>query len=134
MGGTMKKTILVFAAAACMSMFAAAQSTAGSTNSTATPSNNPTVTVDGCLSGSGGSYMLKDKSSGTTYALAGDTSKLAKHVGHEVKITGTASSSGASSSSAANAASSGDTSSMAGQSTLTIASMKHVAATCSAGQ
>src|SRR5215471_9317393 len=46
------------------------------------------TSVQGCLSGSNGSYTLTDKN-GTTYELTGDTSKLSEHVGHEVKITGT---------------------------------------------
>ena len=72
-------------------------------------------TVEGCLNGSDGKYTLTDKQ-GTTYTLTGDTSKLAEHVGHEVKITGSAGS--------ASAASSG------GQ-TLEVASVKHVAKSCS---
>src|SRR5215469_10339735 len=49
------------------------------------------ASVEGCLSGSNGSYALTDKN-GTTYQLTGDTAKLSEHVGHEVRITGTRSS------------------------------------------
>ena len=80
--------------------------------------------VEGCLSGSDGKYTLTDKQ-GTTYQLTGDTSKLAEHVGHEVKITG--SSSGAGSASAGSSASSG------GGQTLDVKSVKHVSKTCSSG-
>src|SRR5215471_16895679 len=45
------------------------------------------ASVEGCLSGSNGSYTLTDKN-GTTYQLTGETAKLSEHVGHEVKITG----------------------------------------------
>ena len=45
------------------------------------------TSVEGCLQGSNGNFTLTDKS-GTTYQLSGDTSKLSKHVGHEVQITG----------------------------------------------
>ena len=80
-------------------------------------------TVQGCLQGSNGSYTLTDKS-GTTYQLAGDTSKLSDHVGHEVKITGTTSGSSATSSSMG--APAGGTQ----QPTLTVESMKRVSKTC----
>lgn len=77
-------------------------------------------TVEGCLSGSNGKYTLTDKE-GKTYDLTGDTSKLADHVGHEVKITGTEGSGSASS-----------TSSQMGSSgaSLEVSSVKHVSKTC----
>jgi Protein of unknown function (DUF5818) len=77
-------------------------------------------TIEGCLSSANGKYTLTDQQ-GTSYDLAGDTSKLANHVGHEVKITGTTSSG-----SDSNATSSGGSS---GQ-TLQVSSMKHVSKTC----
>lgn len=47
--------------------------------------------VEGCLGGADGKYTLTDKQ-GNTIQLTGDTSKLAEHVGHGVRITGTTSS------------------------------------------
>jgi len=82
-------------------------------------------TVEGCLSGSDGKYTLTDKQ-GTSYQLSGDTSKLAEHVGHEVKITGSTGS--GSSSGSASSASAG-----AGGQTLDVSSVKHVSKTCSSG-
>ena len=76
------------------------------------------MTVEGCLSGSNGSFTLTDKN-GMAYQLTGDTAKLSEHVGHEVKITGTSSASGSSAS----------TSSASGQ-TLQVTSMKHISKTC----
>jgi len=76
-------------------------------------------TVEGCLQGSNGNYTLTD-SAGTTYQLAGDTSKLTEHVGHEVEIKGSTS---PSSSASAGASS---------QPTLTVDSVKHVSKTCKA--
>jgi len=76
------------------------------------------MTVEGCLSGSNGSFTLTDKN-GMAYQLTGDTAKLSEHVGHEVKITGTSSASGSSASS----------SSASGQ-TLQVTSMKHISKTC----
>lgn len=76
-------------------------------------------TIEGCVGGSAGSYTLTD-SSGKTYQLAGDTSKLGDHVGHDVKVTGTkASAAGAAASSAA-----GSTP------TITVTKIKMVSATC----
>jgi hypothetical protein len=86
--------------------------------------------VQGCLSGSSGSYTLSDKN-GTTYQLTGDTAKLSEHVGHEVKITGTPSSG------SSTAASGGAASSTAGeagsQQTLQVSSVKHISKTCQSG-
>lgn len=140
----MKKIILVLAAFLCCSLWAFAQTdnsaaqpntagqTAGAPGSSATSGSSSAMTVDGCLSGSAGNYTLKDKASGTTYTLAGDTSKLAKHIGHEVQVTGTASGSGSSASSASNATASGNTSALGGNMTLNVTSFKHIATSCSA--
>ena len=101
----MKKTILLTAVLGCSALWAGAQTTtmpnpqngadqpaASSGQSSAgqmTPSTSAanSVTVDGCLAGSGSSYTLKDKTSGVTYQLVGDTAKLAPHVGHELQLT-----------------------------------------------
>jgi hypothetical protein len=78
-------------------------------------------TIEGCLSGSNGKYTLTD-SQGKSYDLSGgDSAKLANHVGHEVKITGTV---------GAGSASSSDSQMGSSGQTLQITSMKHVAKTC----
>ena len=79
-------------------------------------------TVKGCLSSNGGTYTLTDKN-GKNFQLTGDTAKLSEHVGHEIKVTGTASSATPSSSDAAGA----------GQPTLEVSSFKHVAKSCEGG-
>jgi len=81
------------------------------------------TSVEGCLQGSSGNFTLTD-SSGATYQLQGDTSKLSKHVGHEVQITGSPSGS--------SAASSGRATSQAGspQQILTVSKMKHISESC----
>jgi hypothetical protein len=86
------------------------------------------TTVEGCLSSSGGSYMLTDQN-GTMYQLSGDTAKLSEHVGHEIKVSGTSSSAdnSASSTGAANGASG------SAQPTLQVASVKHISKTCKSG-
>jgi hypothetical protein len=65
------------------------------TQTTQTSSDNGN-SIEGCLNGSAGSWTLTDQS-GKTWELAGDTSKLSDHVGHQVRITGTDNSSSASS-------------------------------------
>jgi len=88
------------------------------------------TTVQGCLSGSNGSYTLTDKN-GTSYQLTGDDAKLSEHVGHEVKITGTSSSASASASGGGTA--SGATGGAAASQTLQVSSVKHVSKTCQSG-
>jgi hypothetical protein len=81
-------------------------------------------TVEGCVGGSAGNFTLTD-ASGKTYQLSGDTSKLADHVGHQVRITGDE---GAG---AAGAASSGATSGSAGGSnTLNVKKVKMISSSC----
>jgi len=82
------------------------------------------MSVEGCLSGSDGNYMLTDKS-GMTYQLTGDTAKLSEHVGHEIKVMGTESSSG---SPEASSSSMGKTGS---EQTIDVTSFKHISKTCS---
>ncbi|HUO17470.1 MAG TPA: hypothetical protein VMX38_20985 [Verrucomicrobiae bacterium] len=81
------------------------------------------TSVEGCLSGSNGSYMLTD-AQGKSYDLTGDTSKLANHVGHEMKITGTESSGSAA------GASSMSNSAGGSQMTIDVTSFKHISKTC----
>jgi len=76
-------------------------------------------TVKGCLSNSGGNYMLTDKN-GKTFQLTGDTAKLTEHVGHEIKVTGTVGSASASNGGSMDQASP----------TLEVSTFKHIAKTC----
>jgi hypothetical protein len=89
------------------------------------------MTVEGCLSGSSGSFTLTDKN-GTAYQLTGDTAKLSEHVGHEVKVTGTSGAAGAGASSSPDTSASGAGSAGAGQA-LQVTSVKHVSKTCKSG-
>jgi hypothetical protein len=95
------------------------QSTASQSGSN--QANGGSQTIEGCLSGSNGKYTLTDQQ-GNSYDLTGETSKLADHVGHEVKITGTVSSGSAGSETSAGGASGGQS--------IQVASMKHVSKTC----
>ena len=64
---------------------------ATATSQTSTADQNSSTsgsTMQGCLSGSGGSYMLTD-ATGVTYQLQGDDSQLSSNVNKEVEVTGT---------------------------------------------
>jgi ABC-type phosphate transport system substrate-binding protein len=82
------------------------------------------TTVQGCLSGSEGSYTLM-ADNGTSYQLTGSSAKLKEHVGHEVKITGTASPSSGQAS-----ANMGGEAGGTGIPILQVESIKHVSKTC----
>jgi hypothetical protein len=83
-------------------------------------------TVEGCLQDGNGNYTLTS-ATGVTYQLQGDTAVLSKHVGHEVRITGSSSGVGASS---AVMGPDGGTSAGGSEHTLMVDSVKHIAKTC----
>ena len=56
------------------------------------PAGADQQSIEGCIGGAAGAFTLTD-ATGKTYQLAGDTSKLADHVGHSVQVTGSAESS-----------------------------------------
>jgi hypothetical protein len=116
----MRHGLLVLSVLLLASLWAAAQNPEQGSRSSAAGQ----TTVEGCLSGSSGSYMLTDQN-GTMYQLSGDTAKLSEHVGHEVKVSGTSSSGGGSEPS--NGASG------AAQQTLQVSSVKHISKTCKSG-
>jgi hypothetical protein len=100
------------------------------TQSTATSSQTSSDTaIEGCLSGSAGSYTLTDQS-GKAWTLAGDTSKLTEHVGHQVRVMGSGSDSSAASSPSGSSASAGGASSGAGT-TFTVKKVKMISSSCS---
>ena len=98
----------------------ASQSSASSSGQMGQSTAGGEMAVQGCLSGSSGNFTLTDKN-GMSYQLTGDTAKLSEHVGHEVKVMGTADS-GAGSSSASGGSSS--------QKMLQVSSVKHISKTC----
>jgi uncharacterized protein DUF5818 len=68
------------------------QSSQGMGNQGANSQNMGNETqMEGCLAGSSGSYTLTD-ASGTAWQLQGDDSQLSKHVGQQVRISGTSAS------------------------------------------
>lgn len=53
-----------------------------------TPGTGGAPVFTGCLTQSGNSYFLNEKSSNEKFRIAGDTSKLKEHVNHMVQIVG----------------------------------------------
>jgi hypothetical protein len=87
--------MLLTIALVCASMaFAQGQSTQTSDQSSGAGTGGSTV--QGCVSGSDGNYMLTMDGTGTMYKLSGKESKLKDHVGHEVAVTGQMSTGGGS--------------------------------------
>lgn len=118
----MKRILLLSSILLLSAVWALAQYDTQSGASSQSSSDASKTTVEGCLSGSNGSYSLTDKS-GTMYQLTGDTAKLEKHVGHTMQVTGTATASSASK--AGSMSGSADT-----QQTFNVTSFKHVSANC----
>ena len=104
------------------------------TSQTTQTSSDSSTAIEGCLSGAAGNWTLTDQS-GKAWQLAGDTSKLSDHVGHQVRIMGSdagGSAAGANPSSGAggSAASSGAGAS-SGPSTFTVKKVKMISSSCS---
>lgn len=127
------KSLLMFSILLLGTSWAAAQTPATqpdqssdmSNQSQMSNTNSGSQSMEGCLSGSDGNYMLTTKD-GTTYQLMGDTAKMADHVGHTVKVMGTVS----------QASASGDSSAMSsgsGKQSIQVTSFKHVSKTCNNG-
>ena len=87
--------------------------------------------VQGCLSGADGNYTLMVKN-GTSFRLSGDTAKLAEHIGHEIKVTGTMRSPSTSPNTDTSAGATGQSSPSSGGE-IQVASVKHIAKTCQSG-
>lgn len=105
------------------------------TTQTTQTSSNSSTSIEGCLSGSAGNFTLTDQS-GKTWQLAGDTSKLSDHVGHQIRLMGTDNSSSASGSSSPSSSipSSSAGATGAGTSsgaTFTVNKVKMISSTCS---
>jgi hypothetical protein len=86
----MKKIFSLVAAILLSAAWVVAQDSAqaGSSTSSQTASSASEMTIQGCLSGSAGSFTLTD-TAGKSYQLQGDTSKLTDLVGKQVSMKGT---------------------------------------------
>jgi ABC-type phosphate transport system substrate-binding protein len=135
----MRKVLLLVSVLLLGACWAVAQDSTNSSSSPASPTSassgqtgsaaaSGANTVEGCLSGSSGSFTLTAKD-GTSYQLTGDTAKLSEHVGHTVKITGTSSAA----SSNAGGTATGTAGASSSSQTLEVSSVKHVSKTCQNG-
>jgi hypothetical protein len=91
-GGThfMKKMLLLLSLGMFCASLALAQDSS-TTSQTPAPGSDTAAganTVQGCLSGGEGNYLLTEDGTGATYKLMGDEAQLKKHMGHEVAVTG----------------------------------------------
>jgi hypothetical protein len=89
----MTKTLLLGLTLLLSTAWMMAQDTTGGQTSTPT-SNSSETTIQGCLSNASGTYTLTD-STGVTYQLMGDNSKLSENVDKEVQAKGSVSASSA---------------------------------------
>src|SRR5271170_7085478 len=88
-GGNMKKVYLLLTLGLLCGSFASAQDSPGGQMTNPNDGGSAGANaVRGCLSGVPGSYMLTTTDTHTAIKLVGDESKLQKHVGQEVSITG----------------------------------------------
>src|ERR1700688_990243 len=150
----MRKAMLLSAAITLCAALALAQDTpsagASSQNGSTTTSTTKTTTTDqstagntiqGCLTGTSGNYMLTD-ATGVSYKVQGDDSQLSANVNKQVEVMGTVGSSA--SASARNnadpnagsntAGSTGATATATASKTLEVTSVKMVADSCSTGK
>ena len=126
----MKRTSLLLSLLLC-TLWATAQTyPSQSTNQDTNQVSNQTK-VQGCLNESNGNYTLTD-SAGNSFQLTGDTSQLKKHVGHQVQVTGTTSSSNTTTGTTPEAQTNENQS--GAQQTLNVTSVKHIASSCSASR
>lgn len=117
------------------------------TSTTTTDQSASSNTIQGCLMGTSGNYMLTD-ATGVAYKVQGDESQLSSNVNKEVEVMGTVSSTASASASnnadtgAPNSGSQGDANTASGSSTgaaatatasktLNATSVKMVADSCS---
>ena len=114
--------MLCFSVAWAQDSTPAGQSAASSSNTSAGMN-----TVQGCLSGTDGNYLLTEDGTGATYKLMGSDNMLKKHLGHEVAVTGQAAND---SGSQASASDQGQAQPAAGGTTIQVSNVKMVAKQC----
>lgn len=87
------------------------------------------TSIQGCLSGSAGSYTLTDQS-GKSYQLEGETSKLSEHVGQEVQLTGKESGSSNTSMTASSSSSTASSGTSSESLKFNVSKVKKISDTC----
>ena len=120
----MKSLVLVFSLLLSATLLAQQDTVNPQPGSNPSDTASSRQTIQGCLKGDGNTFTLIDDS-GATYQVEGDSTKLKKHVGHEVQVMGTVGKASGSTSS-----STGDIS----QPAIQMADLKHVSNSCSSKQ
>ena len=77
--------LLVSLVALLFSLTAWAQQSTSQQNN---DNNSNASTIQGCVTGAAGTYVLLDRNTGASYNLTGDEADLARQIHHEVEITG----------------------------------------------
>ena len=136
----MRKTSLIAAILLLSAVWAVAQtspsqqpatpdtSSTTQTTTTQTTQSATETSIEGCLSGSAGNWVLTDQS-GKTWQLAGETSALSDHVGHQVSIMGSDTSASATGPSGA-ATATGAGAAAGAQPTFTVKKVKMISSSC----
>jgi len=88
-------------------------------------------TIQGCLSGSEGNYMLSQDGTGTMFKLAGGDDQLKHHVGHEVAVTGQMSNADTGNSAQSTGQADSTSNSAGGSNTLQVTDVKMLSKHCS---
>ena len=129
----MQKTLLLLWLGVLGASLALAQDTSPAERSAAPTSDPPASanSVQGCLTGMDGSYMLTQDGTSTTYKLMGNETQLKKHVGHEVAITGELSSNSGSAGAASDQGQAG--SSSGSSAAIQVTDVKMISKKCSSG-
>lgn len=128
----MKKMLLLVTLGIFSASFALAQdsSTAGQV---ATPGSNTAAgvsTVQGCLSGGDGNYLLTEDGTGATYKLMGAEPQLKKHMGHEVAVTGQSTTDSGSQAAATDQGQAQQPANSSGGTTIQVTNVKMIAKQC----
>ncbi len=127
----MKKMLLLVALGMFCASLAVAQDTP--TGQAATPSTSTSAgatTIQGCLSGGDGNYMLTEDGTGASYKLVGDETQLRKHMGHEVAVTGQSTNDSGSQASAAEQEQPQPSANSSWGTTIQVANVKMIAKQC----
>jgi len=115
--------------AMCASLALAQDAATTGQSMSPTGSSKSASPIQGCLSGSDGSYTLTQDGTGTTYKLMGDETQVKKHVGHEVAVTGETSGS-AGTASASDQGQTPSSASSVGDNAIQVTSVKMISKQC----
>jgi len=131
-GVVMKKMFLLLSLGVFCASLALAQdpSTSGQAANPTSDNSAGTKAVQGCLSGGDGNYMLTEDGTGASYKLVGDETQLKKHMGHEVAVSGQATSDAGSQASATDQGQAQPSTNSSGGTTIQVTNVKMIAKQC----